>query len=142
MIKDLRWLNKTDSADLPEHMRLNHLPALAGYLPAQASESIILKEIWRQNLPFQYEMSSISNTLIEAILSDEQTVSLRDLPAFLACGSSMLAKLTQLNQTVNGNRQTFNDLADKLLTLSEHSAGIETGQAAIDTIFPEVVAPS
>jgi hypothetical protein len=34
MIKDLRWLNKTDSADLPEHMRLNHLPALAGYLPA------------------------------------------------------------------------------------------------------------
>jgi len=33
MIKDLRWLNKTDSSDLPEHMRLNHLPALAGYLP-------------------------------------------------------------------------------------------------------------
>lgn len=34
LIKDLRWLNNTENSELPEHMRLNHLPALAGYLPA------------------------------------------------------------------------------------------------------------
>jgi len=54
----------------------------------------------------------------------------------------MLAKLSELNQTVNGNRQIFNDLSEKLLTDSEHSVGIETGQAGIDTIFTGVLPPS
>ena len=51
--------------------------------------------------------------MIEAILTDEFTVSLRDLPAFLACGNSLLFKLKELkNIKQGGNKDLFDNYVE------------------------------
>ena len=92
LVKDLKWLNQNKTS-LPEHLRLNRLPRIAGHLPSGSNESLVVREVWKQSLPRLYELESLSTTMLEAVLTDEYTVSLRDLPSFLACGNSLLYKL-------------------------------------------------
>jgi hypothetical protein len=114
LVKDLKWLNE-GKRDLPEHLRLSRLPRLTGILPESSNESYVIREIFKQNLPRMYGIDSLSSTVLEAVLSDEFTVSLRDLPAFLACGNSLLFKLKSGINHHSGNEVKFNSFVSELV---------------------------
>jgi hypothetical protein len=118
LIKDLKWLNE-GKEELPDHLRLTHLPRLPGFLPGASNESYVIREIFKQNLSRLYGIPSLSNTVLEAVLSDEFTVSLRDLPAFLACGNSLLYKLKSGINNHSGNEENFNKFVCELVSNTE-----------------------
>lgn len=48
--------------------------------------------------------------MIQAVLSDEQTICLRDLPAFYACATSLLYKLDEIGANKGRQEERFEGL--------------------------------
>lgn len=84
-------------------MRLNKLPVV--HYSEDPVASVVARKIALTQLEFSYgsEKFDFASQTIAAILQDEQSICLRDLPAYYACATSLLFKLN------NSNKDSLND---------------------------------
>ena len=80
-----------------EHMRLSQIPQIVKNTSNEVL-AIVMRQITMLNLERSYSDKSYQLNLINAVVNDEQSISLKDLPAAYACTHSLLYKLQELDK--------------------------------------------
>ena len=100
------WLRIQDGkVKAQSHFRLSMVPLCTSLLENDPS-SMLMQQIAMVARPLtrQANESYFEDRLIEAVMIDQQTICVRDLPAFYACASSLIYKLDQIND-VRGRQE-------------------------------------
>ena len=97
-------------SQMAKHFRTTRIPLSAHLYQSQAS-SVLSAQIALQARPLlckdDESTFSFEDRLLQAVLVDEQTICLRDLPAFYACGTSLLYKIDQISNAKGKQEERF-----------------------------------
>ena len=86
---------------------MTKVPLCTDLLHKDEASSTLMNQISLLARPYGDNKASFEDRMMEAVLVDQKTICVRDLPAFYACSASLLYKLDEINRRKGLQEERF-----------------------------------